>query len=76
MWDLGCQNLRYSLVSLDTFDVVQEGRVPLLKGVTVKWIGISEDGVSMVFIPQRLLLTSAFPSGPCPLRLPRRPLRA
>jgi len=50
-WLLGCQNLLYSIISLDRFEVVQEGTIPLPKGRTLKWIGISEEGVSTDFPP-------------------------
>ncbi|KAB5589694.1 Minichromosome loss protein 1 [Ceratobasidium theobromae] len=40
----GCQNLRYSLIAVDGFDLVQEGRLPVPKGETLKWIGITTEG--------------------------------
>ncbi|KAG8694965.1 hypothetical protein FRC09_009480 [Ceratobasidium sp. 395] len=40
----GCQNLRYSLVAVDGFDLVQEGRLPIPKGETLQWIGITTEG--------------------------------
>lgn len=40
----GCQNLRYSLVAVDGFDLVQEGRLPVPKGETLQWIGITTEG--------------------------------
>ncbi|KAG9079613.1 hypothetical protein FS749_008366 [Ceratobasidium sp. UAMH 11750] len=40
----GCQNLRYSLVAVDGFDLVQEGRLPVPKGETLQWIGITAEG--------------------------------
>lgn len=43
---VGHQNLRYVLISLDRFEEVQTGQLPLLKGMTLKWIGVSEEGVS------------------------------
>jgi hypothetical protein len=43
---IGCQNLRYTLINLNSFDIVSEGRLPLGKQTTLKWLGFSEDGVS------------------------------
>ncbi|KAG9103977.1 hypothetical protein FRC06_006416 [Ceratobasidium sp. 370] len=40
----GCQNLRYSLVAVDGFDLVQEGRLPVPKWETLQWIGITTEG--------------------------------
>ncbi|CAE6433729.1 unnamed protein product [Rhizoctonia solani] len=40
----GCQNLRYSLIAVDGFDLVQEGRLPVPKGETLKWIGVTTEG--------------------------------
>lgn len=40
----GCQNLRYSLIGVDGFDLVQEGRLPVPKGETLQWIGITTEG--------------------------------
>ncbi|KAG8715772.1 hypothetical protein FRC11_000067 [Ceratobasidium sp. 423] len=40
----GCQNLRYSLVAVDGFDLVQEGRLPVAKGEMLKWIGVTTEG--------------------------------
>ncbi|QRV76452.1 Minichromosome loss protein 1 [Ceratobasidium sp. AG-Ba] len=40
----GCQNLRYSLIAVDGFDLVQEGRLPVPKGETLQWIGITTEG--------------------------------
>jgi chromosome transmission fidelity protein 4 len=42
----GCQNLRFTLIDLVTFDVVQDGRIPLPKRTTLTWVGFAEYGVS------------------------------
>lgn len=42
----GRQNLEYALVDMDNFEVVQQGRVPLGRGVTLKWIGFSDEQAS------------------------------
>lgn len=45
----GCQNLRYSIISLDRFEAVQDGQLPLPKGKTLKWIGISQEGAPAIY---------------------------
>ncbi|KZT57147.1 WD40 repeat-like protein [Calocera cornea HHB12733] len=45
----GCQNLRYTLIAFDTFEPVQEGRLPMMKRVTLKWMGITEDGAPAIY---------------------------
>ncbi|KAG9042191.1 hypothetical protein FS837_011177 [Tulasnella sp. UAMH 9824] len=45
----GCQNLRYSLISCKTFDMVREGRLPLQRNRTVTWIGITEEGAPAMY---------------------------
>ncbi|WRT64744.1 uncharacterized protein IL334_001678 [Kwoniella shivajii] len=51
----GCQNLRYSLMDLDTFEILQEGRVPLPKKVTLKWLGFTSEGVPAIYDSAGLL---------------------
>ena len=41
----GSQNLKCQLIHLGDFTVIQDKRLPLLKGHTLKWIGINSDGV-------------------------------
>jgi chromosome transmission fidelity protein 4 len=53
----GCQNLRYSLVDLETFDLVQEGRVSLPKKVTLAWCGFTSDGVPAIYDSTGILST-------------------
>jgi chromosome transmission fidelity protein 4 len=45
----GRQNLEYSVVDTDTFEMVQQGRLPLGKGATVLWVGMTNDQVSILF---------------------------
>lgn len=42
------QGLEYLMVDLDTFEVVQAGKIPLRKGATLKWIGFTDDYVRTV----------------------------
>ena len=42
----GCQNLKYTLMSLESYDIINTGSLPLGKGVTLRWIGITAEGVS------------------------------
>ena len=42
----GCQNLRFSIVDLESFELIQEGRVPLPRKVQLTWAGFSQEGVS------------------------------
>lgn len=46
--------LDYSLIDTDTYEVVQQGKVPLSKGATLTWLGFTNDNVS-----RRLLAFSA-----------------
>ncbi len=41
----GCQNLRYTLIDMTSFELVQDGRLPLPKKTTLSWIGFAEFGV-------------------------------
>jgi chromosome transmission fidelity protein 4 len=42
----GSQNLRYTIIDLSTFELIQEGRVPLPRKALLSWIGFSRDNVS------------------------------
>lgn len=58
----GRQNLEYALVDMDTFEVVQQGPMPLGKGVTLKWIGFTNDQVSdQSFVGPNQIAHSRFP---------------
>lgn len=48
---IGCQNLRYTLLDLESYDIVQEGKIPLPKKTTLTWLGFTSDGVSLSFHP-------------------------
>ena len=41
----GNQNLKYTLRTSDTFRVMHTGRLPINKGDTLRWIGITDEGV-------------------------------
>ena len=45
----GNQNLKYTLRTSDTFRVMHTGRLPINKGHTLKWIGITDEGVSLYY---------------------------
>ncbi|BEJ14934.1 hypothetical protein CspHIS471_0407010 [Cutaneotrichosporon sp. HIS471] len=45
----GCQSLRYTLLDLETFDLVQEGRVPVPRNETLAWAGFSSSGVPVIY---------------------------
>ncbi|WVR04655.1 hypothetical protein IAU60_001666 [Kwoniella sp. DSM 27419] len=51
----GCQNLRYTLMDLESFEILQEGRVPLPRKVTLVWLGFTSDGVPAIFDSDGLL---------------------
>lgn len=42
----GRQNLDYALIDTDTYEVVQQGKLPLMKGAQLKWIGFTDEQVS------------------------------
>lgn len=50
--------LEFALVDTDSFEVVQSGKVPLSKGVTLKWIGFTDENVSCRFLSAALLAKS------------------
>ena len=39
----GYQNLNYDIIDLNTFEVTQSGQVPLERGVSITWLGFSDD---------------------------------
>lgn len=47
----GCQNLRYTLLDLESYDIFQEGKIPLPKKTTLTWLGFTSDGVSFLSRP-------------------------
>jgi chromosome transmission fidelity protein 4 len=52
---LGCQNLRYSIMDFDTFEIVQEGRIPLPRKVTLTWLGFTAEGAPAMYDSSGLL---------------------
>lgn len=42
--------LEYTLIDTDTYEIVQNGRMPLAKGVTLKWIGMTDEQVRTNFL--------------------------
>lgn len=51
----GCQNLHYSLLDIDSYDVVQQGRVPLPRKVTLTWAGFNNLGAPVIYDSDGLL---------------------
>ncbi|GAA5978941.1 hypothetical protein JCM5350_004184 [Sporobolomyces pararoseus] len=41
--------LEFALVDTDSFEVVQSGKVPLSKGVTLKWIGFTDENIPVMY---------------------------
>ena len=46
MLGLGSQNLVGRLIQLDDFCLLQKDAIPVPKRHTLKWIGVTEEGVS------------------------------
>ncbi|KAL7409536.1 WD40-repeat-containing domain protein, partial [Mrakia frigida] len=53
----GCQNLRYSLIDLDSFELVSEGRLPLGRQTTLSWVGFAEEGTPVLYDSRGILST-------------------
>lgn len=47
----GRQNLEFALVDTDNFEIIQQGKMPLGRGVTLKWIGFSDEQVGSKSMP-------------------------
>ncbi|GAA5892198.1 hypothetical protein JCM8208_001474 [Rhodotorula glutinis] len=45
----GGAGLEYALVDTDTFEFVQQGKVPLAHGTSLAWIGFSNDGIPVMY---------------------------
>ena len=43
---LGSQNLTGRLIKFDDFCILQQGTLPIPKRHTLKWVGVTEEGVS------------------------------
>ncbi|GAA5895023.1 chromatin-binding protein CTF4 [Sporobolomyces salmoneus] len=41
--------LEFALIDTDSFEVVQAGKVPLAKGVTLKWIGFNDENIPVMY---------------------------
>lgn len=41
--------LQFALIDTDTFEIIQAGKVPLAKGVSLKWIGFTDENVSALY---------------------------
>jgi chromosome transmission fidelity protein 4 len=42
----GVGGLEFALVDTDSYEIVQQGKVPLVRGATLKWIGFTDEQVS------------------------------
>ncbi|EGU12777.1 hypothetical protein RTG_00795 [Rhodotorula toruloides ATCC 204091] len=49
--------LDYSLIDTDTYEVVQQGKVPLSKGATLAWLGFTSDNVIPVMYDSKGLIS-------------------
>ena len=47
--------MRFTLISLDNFDFLQEGSIPLPKKTTLTWVGFSSDGTPAMYDSTGLL---------------------
>ncbi|BGP13072.1 DNA polymerase alpha accessory factor Mcl1 [Rhodosporidiobolus nylandii] len=47
--------LEYALVDTDTFEVVQQGKMPLASKATLRWIGFTDDNVPVMYDSNGLL---------------------
>ncbi|EJD03058.1 WD40 repeat-like protein [Fomitiporia mediterranea MF3/22] len=45
----GNQNLKYTLRTSDTFRVMHTGRLPVNRGQTLKWLGITDEGAPVIY---------------------------
>ncbi|GAA5991557.1 hypothetical protein JCM10908_005761 [Rhodotorula pacifica] len=47
--------LEYSLIDTDTFEVVQQGKVPVQQGATLSWIGFTDENIPVMYDSKGLL---------------------
>lgn len=52
---IGCQNLQYSLIDLETFEILQQGSLPLAKRTTLTWVGFTAEGAPAMYDSTGLL---------------------
>jgi chromosome transmission fidelity protein 4 len=43
------QNLRYTVIDTDTFEIIQEGSIPMMKQTTLQWIGFTDDQIPALY---------------------------
>jgi hypothetical protein len=51
----GCQNLRYTLIDLDGYGILQESRIPLPRKTTLTWLGYTPEGAPAMYDSSGLL---------------------
>lgn len=70
---IGSQSLVGTMVSYDQYHILQSRPLPVPKGHTLRWVGISEQGVSPIPSILRLcLIYNVPPSGSSNLRVFRK----
>ncbi|ORY88650.1 hypothetical protein BCR35DRAFT_350884 [Leucosporidium creatinivorum] len=45
----GRQNLEYALIDTDSYEVVQQGKLPLIKGASLRWIGFTDEQIPAMY---------------------------
>lgn len=52
---IGRQDLNYTILDLDSYEVIQRGKVPLAKNATLRWIGFSAENLPCIYDSTGLL---------------------